>query len=1112
MKEQRQAQAPRQIAPRPGLDQHLVAHIASDHFWELDENLRFRSISLSKLQGSGIDPQALIGRARWELDYLGMDEAKWAAHRAQLEAHQPFRHLELGLLNRAGEERWFLVSGDPLFDAEGRFTGYRGVSLDITQSKRQAIDLARLNTALRMLIGCNQRLARAPDEASLLRDICEVIVAAGEYALAWVGYLRDPPAQGLDVRAAAGAAGYLDRLRIGSGENVLVPGLRSAAISEERTVCRRDRADDSECAPWCGPRARHSLGACCALPLRVEGRLIGMLNVCSADGRRLDLERLKLLEELAEDLAFGVAAQRERARRARAEAALSQSEERLRLAVEGAHLGLYDFDLRSGEVVVSPDYARMLGFEPEGFHETYARWMERLHPDDRDTVAAAYRGYIEGRSPAYRVEFRQRTWDGSWKWILSSGKMVSRGTDGEPLRMLGIHSDIDREKRAQERVRRLTSLYAALTQTSQVIARADDSATLFHEVCRIAVEHGGLSMAWIGMIDAETQAIVPATSFGGHLDYLRGVSVSLDPQKPQGRGPTGTALRTGNHYVCNDLDADPAAAPWRSRAHEAGFNASAAFPLRLAGKVIGSLTLYAAQTGFFDAEIVGLLDEMAADIGHALDRFALEQEQVRAETELREGEARFRHLLASLDDVVWSATLDGSRMLYISEAAQRVYGWPVEAFVADPQIWLRAVLPADAEHVRAAFDSLLEVGHAECEYRIVRADGDIRWLHERRSVILGETGVAQRIAGTATDITSSKRSEEALRASEEQYRALANVAPVGVFRTDARGACVYVNRTWCEIAGMEEERALGRGWEEAIHPDERSAVMAEWHEAEAQGRFFLRECRFQRPTGAETWVIAQATAERNAAGEVTGHVGCVTDITERKAAEEALRASALRLEEMSRRVLRLQEDERRMLARELHDEVGQQLAALKLNLQALRRTTSDSATEARLADCIEIAETTISQIRDRALDLRPSVLDDLGLSQALEWYGKRQAQRSGCSISVLAAAVPPGATGEIQTALFRIAQESVNNAIRHGGARRIDISLRFSDNRGVLWVRDDGIGFDVALATVRGRADSGGGVGLPGMRERAELLGGTVVIRSVPGSGTRVIAKIPLEG
>lgn len=134
----------------------------------------------------------------------------------------------------------------------------------------------------------------------------------------------------------------------------------------------------------------------------------------------------------------------------KAEAALRENEERLRLALFAANQGFFDLNVQTGEAIVSPEYARMLGYEPEELHETNAAWRDRMHPDERDTVYRAYQDYIAGRRDEYRVEMRQRTKSGEWKWILSIGRVVARDAAGNPLRMLGTHTDITERKRMEE--------------------------------------------------------------------------------------------------------------------------------------------------------------------------------------------------------------------------------------------------------------------------------------------------------------------------------------------------------------------------------------------------------------------------------------------------------------------------------------------------------------------------------------------------------------------------------------------------------------------------------------------------------------------------------------
>ena len=193
------------------------------------------------------------------------------------------------------------------------------------------------------------------------------------------------------------------------------------------------------------------------LPLTAGVKRVGALIVASVDEpvtiSPAEIDSCRTLANLAAlavqnaqlyEIGQRYAADLERriAERERTERALRESEERLRLALMAAEQGLYDLNVQTGEAVVTPEYARMLGYAPEEFTETNARWIERLHPDDREPVAGAYRAYVAGETPEYRVEFRQRTKSGDWKWILSIGKIVQYDDAGRPLRMLGTHTDI----------------------------------------------------------------------------------------------------------------------------------------------------------------------------------------------------------------------------------------------------------------------------------------------------------------------------------------------------------------------------------------------------------------------------------------------------------------------------------------------------------------------------------------------------------------------------------------------------------------------------------------------------------------------------------------------
>jgi len=246
---------------------------------------------------------------------------------------------------------------------------------------------------------------------------------------------------------------------------------------------------------------------------------------------------------------------------------------------------------------------------------------------------------------------------------------------------------------------------------------------------------------------------------------------------------------------------------------------------------------------------------------------------------------------------------------------------------------------------------------------------------------------------------------------------------------------------------------------------------------------------------------------RNADGAVAGVIGISRDITESKKAEEALRDSAARLQVLSRRVVEVQEEERRHLARELHDEIGQVLSAISINLHAVKGVC-DAAASSRIAESIHIVDQATQQVRNLSLDLRPSMLDDLGLVATLRWYAGRQAERAGFVVQFVVESSGVRLSAELRIACFRVAQEALTNIVRHARARRVRLTVARQGVELRLLVADDGAGFDVAAA--RTRAARGGSLGLLGMQERVLLTGGEIEIVSAPGRGTEVRACWPL--
>jgi signal transduction histidine kinase len=238
-------------------------------------------------------------------------------------------------------------------------------------------------------------------------------------------------------------------------------------------------------------------------------------------------------------------------------------------------------------------------------------------------------------------------------------------------------------------------------------------------------------------------------------------------------------------------------------------------------------------------------------------------------------------------------------------------------------------------------------------------------------------------------------------------------------------------------------------------------------------------------------------------GVAVGVQGVVRDITERKRAQEALQT-------YTRRLIEAQEAERQHIARELHDEIGQVLTAVKMNLQSIQRSSSDAAWVPPLAESVDIVDEALGRVRELSIELRPSLLDDLGLSAALRWYVDRYAQRTGIRAEVINGFEEDSRLPrDLETACFRIAQEALTNVARHARAERVSICLERSRERVLLSIIDDGVGFNVE--TLFHSASVVAALGLRGMEERALAVSGKIEIESALTRGTSIRATFPLK-
>ncbi len=474
---------------------------------------------------------------------------------------------------------------------------------------------------------------------------------------------------------------------------------------------------------------------------------------------------------------------------------------------------------------------------------------------------------------------------------------------------------------------------------------------------------------------------------------------------------------------------------------------------------------------------------------------------------LGESADRLRELVENIKHVFWIISGDLTEVLYISPAYEAIWGRTCRSLLESPHDRLEAIHADDRSAVERQYREGAAGGDYSVEYRITRPDGEIRWVRDRAFPIRDERGKTIRIVGIAEDITRWKQIESELRTSEEHNRLISELTADYAYtgRIEPDGTIVVERQTegFTRVTGYthEEMNRLG-GWQILFHPDDIAAV-EERSQNNLDSERHVDETRIVTKDGAIRWI--RYSSQRFASspgGRVDRLVGAVQDITERRLAEDRLR-------DLSRRLLEVQEQERRHLARELHDEVGQHLTALNLNLEAAAGLNQAEARRG-LEQARALVKDLAGRIRNLSLQLRPTMLDDLGLVPALLWLFDSWTARTRIAVQFEHHGLSRRLGHEVETAAYRIIQEALTNVARHAGANDVTVRAWLADDRIHLTVEDRGRGFDAESALRHGAS-----AGLSGMRERATLLAGELSVESIPERGTRIAAilpALPLDG
>jgi PAS domain S-box-containing protein len=511
----------------------------------------------------------------------------------------------------------------------------------------------------------------------------------------------------------------------------------------------------------------------------------------------------------------------------------------------------------------------------------------------------------------------------------------------------------------------------------------------------------------------------------------------------------------------------------------------------------GSVGHVEVNSTLLDSSDGGTIQVIVRDIG----------ERQRRESALRESEERLMLAFAGAQEGVWDWNLETGAVVY-SPRWKQMLGYADDEIPPTVKAWERLLHPDDRARANALNDAV-QGGRStyEGEFRLRHKDGHyITVLTRGLPIRRDRDGAVVRIVGTHLDITERKRTETALRESEERLTLAFAGAQEGIWDWNLEtDACGYSSR-WKQMLGYDEDEIEPHisAWERLVHPDDR-AIADKAHESVARGQpTYEAEFRLRHKDGHYVQILSRGfPVRREAGGPVVRIVGTHFDLTERKKREAELART-----ELLAHLVFMQEDERRRIARDMHDQFGEQLTALSLRLALLRDACGERPDlAAHVTALTEIADRLDRDVDQLVWELRPTALDDLGLRAALANYVQEWAERSNVAAELhTSGLMDDRLASEVETALYRIAQEALNNVAKHSRARRVEVILERRPDCVLLIVEDDGVGFSEAD---RGKTRSG--YGLVGMQERAALVGAMLEIESTPGKGTTVLVRMVVD-
>ncbi|MBL7745646.1 MAG: PAS domain S-box protein [Chitinophagaceae bacterium] len=483
-------------------------------------------------------------------------------------------------------------------------------------------------------------------------------------------------------------------------------------------------------------------------------------------------------------------------------------------------------------------------------------------------------------------------------------------------------------------------------------------------------------------------------------------------------------------------------------------------------------------------------------------------ERKKAITEIKQSNDRFNFIALATNDVIWDWDLISGNMWW-NENFYSLFKLEKEKVKPGIDSWYDGLHPDDLDRAKKSLQKAIankEKTWTE-EYRFLKSDGEVVDILDRGYVVFDTEGRPYRMIGSMLDITERKRTEMALRESEYRLKTILDTDPECIKLMSRDVKLIDINSSGLNMIEADNIQQVKNQSLLDVVAEEYRGIAVKMIDEAFEGKTGVMEFEMLTLKGKRRWCEISIVPFRNADGKIIAALGVTRDMTKWKSAEEKLKRSFEEIRRLSEHLQNIREDERLHVAREIHDELGQQLTVLKMDVSRLGKniTASDEKYIPNINEILDAINNMVDTVRKISSELRPGLLDDLGLAATLDWYCHDFGKRTGTKTTFISDIKDEILSQKIKIGLFRIFQESLTNVARHSDAKKVDVSLMQQGQQLVLLIEDNGKGFDTEAVAEKKT------LGITGMKERALMIGGTYNIYSTPGKGAIIEVAVPFH-